>query len=189
MHPWRNAVSGFAVAVFCALAYLMSFKLMAWLPSWLEYAPGVALFFLPAGVKLVALLVARSWGLLGIAAAGLWTAAGVWERADGLALLGNVAVWVGVPYLVILWSLRWMSIHADLSNLSYLRVMGICLAATAASSVAGNVYAVWTHAQPLPDLWARAAAMAVGDFLGAGVLFALLIGGLNLLQAGRALDH
>jgi hypothetical protein len=31
--------------------------------------------------------------------------------------------------------------------------------------------------------------MALGDFLGAGVLFGLLIGGLNLVQAVRALDH
>jgi len=186
---WRDVVSGFAVAGLCALAYFLSFELMAWLPDWLEYAPGVALFFLPAGVKLVALLVARAWGLLGIAAAGLWTAAGVWKSAEWMVLLGNVVVWVGLPYGVIWLMLRWMRIHADLSNLTYLRVMGICLAATLASSVVGNAYAVWTHTQPLDDLWGRALAMAVGDFLGAGVLFALLIGGLNLMQAGRALDH
>jgi len=189
VQAWRNVVSGFAVAGLCALVYLLSFELMAWLPDWLEYAPGVALFFLPAGVKLVALLVARAWGLLGIATAGLWTAAGVWQSAEWMALLGNVVVWVGLPYLVIHLMLRWMNIHADLSNLSYLRVMGICLAATLASSVVGNAYAVWTHTQPLADLWGRAMAMALGDFLGAGVLFALLIGGLNLVQAGRALDH
>lgn len=185
----RDVVAGFAVAGLCALAYLLSFELMAWLPDWLEYAPGVALFFLPAGVKLVALLVARAWGLLGIAAAGLWTAAGVWQGAEWMVLLGNVVVWVGLPYGVIWLMLRWMRIHADLSNLTYLRVMGICLAATLASSVVGNAYAVWTHTQPLSDLWGRALAMALGDFLGAGVLFALLIGGLNLMQAGRALDH
>jgi len=189
VQAWRDVVSGFAVAGLCALAYLLSFELMAWLPDWLEYAPGVALFFLPAGVKLVALLVARAWGLLGIAAAGLWTAAGVWQSAEWMVLLGNVVVWVGLPYGVIWLMLRWMRIHADLSNLTYLRVMGICLAATLASSVVGNAYAVWTHTQPLADLWGRALAMALGDFLGAGVLFALLIGGLNLMQAGRALDH
>lgn len=189
VQPWRDAVTGFAVAGVCALAYLLSFELMNWLPAWLQYAPGVALFFLPAGVKLVALLVARAWGLLGIVAAGAWTAADVWQGAGWIALLGNVVVWVGIPYVVIHLMLRWMNIHADLSNLTYLRVMGICMAATVASSVAGNVYAVWTHAPPFVDLWARAAAMALGDFLGAGVLFALLIGGLNLVQAGRALDH
>ena len=189
VQAWRNVVTGFAVALLCALAYLLSFELMTRLPAWLEYRPGVVLFFLPAGVKLVALLVARSWGLLGITAAGVWTAADVWQSADWMTLLGNIAVWVGIPYLVIRLMLRWMGIHADLSNLSYLRVMGICLAATVASSVAGNAYAVWTHTQPLAELWARALAMALGDFLGAGVLFALLIGSLNLLQAGRTLDH
>lgn len=189
VQPWRDVVTGFAVAGLCALAYLLSFELMKWLPAWLEYAPGVALFFLPAGVKLVALLVARAWGLVGIVAAGAWTAADGWQSADGMTLLGNVLVWVGIPYVVIRLMLRWMNIHADLSNLTYLRVLVICMAATLASSVVGNVYAVWTHAQPLADLWALAAAMALGDFLGAGVLFALLIGCVNLVQARRAVDH
>jgi hypothetical protein len=189
VQPWQDRATGLAVAALCALAYLLSFELMDWLPAGLQYAPGVALFFLPAGVKLVALLVARAWGLLGIAAAGVWTAADVWQSAGWLALLGNVVVWVGVPYLVIHLMLRWMKIHADLSNLSYLKVMAICLAAILATSVAGTAYAVWAHGQPLADLWARAVAMALGDFLGAGVVFALLIGVLNLLQAGRALDH
>lgn len=189
VQPWKDVVTGFAVAGLCALAYLLSFELMKWLPAWLEYGPGVALFFLPAGVKLVALLVARAWGLVGIVAAGAWTAADVWQGADGMTLLGNVMVWVGIPYVVIRLMLRWMNIHADLSNLTYLRVLVICMAATLASSVVGNVYAVWTHAQPLADLWARAAAMALGDFLGAGVLFALLIGCVNLVQARRAVDH
>jgi hypothetical protein len=189
IQPWQRAVTGLAVAALCAFTYLLSFELMTRLPDWLEYAPGVALFFLPAGVKLVALLVARWWGLLGITAAGVWTAAEVWQSADWMLLVGNVAVWVGTPYLVIRLMLRWMDIQADLSNLSYLRVMGICLAATVASSVAGNAYAVWSHTQLLAELWARALAMALGDFLGAGVLFGLLIGGLNLVQAVRALDH
>lgn len=101
VQPWRDVVTGFAVAGLCALAYLLSFELMKWLPAWLEYAPGVALFFLPAGVKLVALLVARAWGLVGIVAAGAWTAADVWQSADGMTLLGNVLVWVGIPYVVI----------------------------------------------------------------------------------------
>jgi len=43
--------------------------------------------------------------------------------------------------------------------------------------------------QRLPELLARTAAMALGDFAGAGVMFALLMAVLNLLQAGRALDH
>lgn len=189
VQPWQDWATGLAVAALCAFAYLLSFELMGWLPASLQYAPGVALFFLPAGVKLVALLVARVWGLVGIAAAGVWTAADVWQSADWLALLGNVAVWVGLPYLVMQLMLRWMKIHADLSNLSYLKVMAICLAAIVTSSVAGAAYAVWAHTQPLADLWARSLALALGDFLGAGVVFALLIGVLNLVQAGRALDH
>jgi hypothetical protein len=189
IQTWQRTATGLAVAALCAFAYWLSFEVMARLPSSLEYAPGVALFFLPAGVKLVALLVARSWGVLGIGAAGVWTAAEVWQGREWLLLLGNVAVWVGIPYLVIRLMLRWMDIQADLSNLSYLRVMGICLAATAASSAASNAYAVWSHTQPLADWWGRALGMALGDFLGAGVLFALLIGGVNLVQAVRAMDH
>ena len=60
---------------------------------------------------------------------GAWTAADVWQSADGMTLLGNVLVWVGIPYVVIHLMLRWMNIHADLSNLTYLRVLVICMAA------------------------------------------------------------
>lgn len=185
----RGAAAGLGVAAVCAGVYLLSFELMALLPDWLAYAPGVSLFFLPAGVKLVALLVAGGWGLLGLAAAGLWTAADIWDGASLPALLGNIVVWLGIPYLVIRAMMRWMGIHADLSNLSYLRVMGICLAAILASSAAATAYAVLAHGAPLPQAGARTLAMALGDFAGAGVVFALLIGVLNLMQAGRALDH
>ena len=58
-----------------------------------------------------------------------------------------------------------------------------------ATSLAATAYAVLAHGVPLPEAGARTAAMALGDFAGAGVVFALLIGVLNLMQAGRALDH
>ena len=185
----RGTATGLGLAAVCGVVYLLSFELMALLPAWLEYAPGVSLFFLPAGVKLVALLVAGGWGLLGLAAAGLWTAADIWDGASLPALLGNIVVWLGIPYLVIRAMMRWMGIHADLSNLSYLRVMGICLAAIVATSAAATAYAVLAHGVPLAEAGARTAAMALGDFAGAGVMFALLMAVLNLLQAGRALDH
>lgn len=185
----RGTAAGLGVAALCAAMYVLSFELMAVLPRWLEYAPGVSLFFLPAGVKLVALLVAGGWGLLGLAAAGLFTAADVWGTASVLTLLGNVVVWLGIPFLVIRGMLRWLGIHADLSNLSYLRVMAICLAAITATSAAATAYAVLAHSVSPAEAVARSAAMALGDFAGAGVMFALLIGVLSLVQAARALDH
>lgn len=185
----RSAARGLGLAAVCAVVYLLSFELMSLMPAWLEYAPGVSLLFLPAGVKLVALLVAGGWGLLGLAAAGLWTAADVWSSATWLALAGNVLVWLAIPYLVIRALLRWMGVHADLSNLSYLRVLGIGLAAILASSAAATAYAVVAHGAPLTQAGARTLAMALGDFVGAGVMLGLFVAALNLVQAARSLDH
>lgn len=185
----RGMVRGLGLAAVCAAVYLLSFELMSLMPAWLEYAPGVSLLFLPAGVKLVALLVAGGWGFVGLAAAGLWTAADVWSSATWIALAGNVLVWLAVPYLVMRALLRWMGVHADLSNLSYLRVLGIALAAIVASSAAATAYAVAAHGAPLPQAGARTLAMALGDLVGAGVVLGLLVVALNLLQAARALDH
>jgi hypothetical protein len=98
-------------------------------------------------------------------------------------------VWLGIPYLVVRGMLRWMGIHADPSNLTYLRVMAIGLVAILATSAAATVYAVLAHGAPLAQAGARTLAMALGDFVGTGVSLAVLIGLIGLWQAHRALDH
>ena len=65
----------------------------------------------------------------------------------------------------------------------------ITLAMASTASLAATAYAAWAHGTPWTEASGRSAAMALGDFMGATLMMAVLIGALNLWQAHRALDH
>ncbi len=172
-----------AVATFCC--YLLSFQVNSLFSPWVEYAPGASLVFLPAGVKLVALLVAGGWGALGLAVAAVLMAADVWTAAGAYELLGNIVVWLGVPYMIIESVLRIQGVKRDLSNLTFAPLLFITVAATVVGSAASSAYAVFAHGRKIDDYLATASAMAVGDFVGAGLMLMLTISALKLLKKTR----
>lgn len=177
-------LSGPLLALLSFAAYWASFRLNGLVGAWTEYAPGVSLIFLPAGVKLVALLVAGGWGLLGLAAAALWMATEVWAQSGAGELLGNIAVWLGVPFLVVELMLKLLGVHRDLRNLGFWQLVLVALGATTASSFASSAYAVMFHGRHETDWLGSALAMLLGDIVGTGLV---VIVGMTALQVLRAL--
>lgn len=180
------AFSGPWLALLSFVAYWASFRINALITPWTEYGPGVSLVFIPAGVKLVALLVAGGWGLLGLAGAALWMAAEVWVQSGVGELVGNIAVWLGVPFVVVELMLRLLGIQRDLSNLTFWPLLMIGTAATAASSFASSAYAVGFHGRQEADWMGSALAMLLGDIVGAGLV---VIVGMTALQLLRPRSH
>jgi hypothetical protein len=180
------ACGGPLLALASFAAYWASFRLNTVITPWLEYAPGASLLFLPAGVKLVALFVAGGWGVLGLGLAALLMAAEVWTGAKLTALVGNIVVWLGVPYLLIEWLLRLQHIRRDLSNLTVPSLLLIAIAVAVLGSAANSAYAVWVHGRSGDDYLAAALAMAVGDFVGQGLMLMLMMLVLVRLQRKRA---
>lgn len=177
-HPFDT--TGPLLMALCFLAYWASFKLNGWLLPWFDYLPGVSLVFLPAGVKLVSMLVAGVWGVLGVGLAGLWMAAGVWQDAQWLPLLGNIVVWLGVPYLVLVLLMRVLGVARDLSNLRYLTLLFMAVVAILVQSLASNLYAMLAHGRSAAELLPATLAMAVGDVVGAGIVLSLMMLALTL---------
>lgn len=169
-----------ALVTFCA--YWLSFRVNALVSPWAEYAPGASLIFLPAGVKLVALLVAGGWGALGLAAAAALMASDIWTTANFYELIGNIVVWLGVPYVIVESVLRIQGVKRDLSNLTFTPLLFILVAVTVVGSAASSAYAVFAHGRKSDDYLAAASAMAVGDFVGAGLMLILAISVLKLLK-------
>lgn len=178
-------ISGPLLALLSFCCYWLSFRFNALVGPWAEYAPGVSLLFLPAGVKLVALLVAGGWGVLGLGLAALMMAKGIWTDGNLFALIGNIVVWLGVPYLLIESLLRWKSVKRDLSNLTFPFLLLIVVVVTSLSSIANSAYAVAAHGRKSDDLLPSALAMAVGDFVGAGLMLLVLMCAITLLQRRR----
>lgn len=173
-------------ALFC-LIYLASFELNAWLFSEEVYAQGVAWVFLPAGIKLLAVLVGRWWGLLGVALAGLWvTHSEVWSSGDWLAHFGNISVWLVLPFLVITVLIKHWQLEPDLSNLSYERLFVINAVFTSVAAVGSSAYAWWVYDRRDADAVAAAIAMAVGDFVGTILVMGLVLACVLALERLRA---
>lgn len=183
--PRFNEVSGLLLALLSFAAYWASFRINAALAVWTEYTSGVSIVFLPAGVKLVALLVAGGWGLLGLAAAALMMASEVWSQSGMVELLGNIVVWLGVPWLVVELTLRWLGVHRDLRNLTFWKLVLVASVATAAGSFATSAYAVAFHGRDQEDWVGAALAMLLGDFVGAGLVLIVAVAGLQLLKRRR----
>lgn len=178
----NQLTQGCWLALGCFLAYWLSFRLNALFNPWVEIMPGVALVFLPAGVKLVSILVADKWGLIGVGLAALWMASDVWSTAGILPLLGNILVWLGVPYLVVRLMLAWLKIDEVLSKLSFWNLLAIDVVATTIQAIASNLYAISVHGRDPRDLFYGTAGTILGDFIGTGVMLALMLIGVTWWQ-------
>jgi hypothetical protein len=185
--PTTTRLTGPALALFFCMLYLASFKLNAWLFTTHLYTQGVAWVFVPAGIKLLAVLVARGWGVLGIALAGMWMAhADVWVGSDWLLHAGNIAVWLLLPYLVIMVLVRHWQLEPDLSNFSFDRLFVINAVFTSVAAVGSSAYAWWVYDRREADAVAAAIAMAVGDFVGTLLVMGLVLTGVLTLERLRA---
>ena len=176
-------------AVLCAfffLLYLACFKLNTWLFSSQIYTQGVAWVFLPAGIKLLAVMVGGWWGLLGVAAAGLWIAdTEVWTGGDWIAHLGNIVVWLVIPFVALQPVFRWWQLKPDLSNLTFHRLFVINAVFTAVSAVGTSAYAWWVYERRDADFVATSIAMSFGDFVGTLLVMGAILVAVLALERSR----
>jgi hypothetical protein len=165
-HTWMEGV---ALSSVCGLAYYAVFLLQTKLSSLVNFAQGIDLFFAPAGIKLVAFMVAGIWGFWGIAVVGLITAQDVWQKDTLWVHLGNTAIWAGVPYVTYLALAQLLRLDASLMRLKYWHVLIIALATSLASSFGSNLYQWLVQNRSFDMITSASIAMAVGDFMGIGV--------------------
>lgn len=163
-------------ALFGAL-YLAVFELSTWLHFFQDYAAGISLVYLPAGIKLVAALVSGFWGVFGTVIAlacvtpSFWPDQPLWfyvvyPALSGFSTLAVVAVMKRV-----------LGIDDDIRNMRFVHIPIIDLCATLVHGAAVNGFFALKHLEVDQDFFTRAFAMSVGDFLGSLILllsFAML---------------
>jgi hypothetical protein len=170
-----NLMEGLALSTACGLIYYAAFLLQTKLSPLVNFAQGIDLFFAPAGIKLVAFMVAGIWGFWGIAVVGLITAHHVWQTDALLIHMGNIAIWAGVPYVTYLWLAQVLHLDSGLTRLKYWHVLIIALVTTLASSFGSNLYQWLLQNRSFDMVTGASIAMAVGDFMGIGTfVFALV---------------
>lgn len=179
-------VSHVATAATSGLLFILSFRLNQFFDDVLVYSAGISLLFLPAGVKLLAVLVGRLPAIVGLLIVGIYLGAGIWPEQHLSSIVYFAFVSLMTYPLAAFSMMRWLHIRQDLSNLRYHHIVTLSLAASALNGVAHN-WLYWVQGVTTSEeLWQKSAAMALGDFMGCFVVVALFHAAMGALHRSRS---
>lgn len=169
-------IEGVLLATACGLAYWFTAYVNTYVVQAQAVFSGVALFYLPAGVKLIAIMVARYWGALGLWVANFLHTASGWDGLSFFEVFWMSTLWVGATLTVVVAWAKYVGLRADLKNLTFISFVWLNLIAALVHGLVFNLYMVLIENRNIHEWLSSAKAMALGDFLGSGVLMLLLLG-------------
>jgi hypothetical protein len=179
-----NAIN-FRLQSAMVLATMVLFGAMLAINEWLfrrlEFAPGINLVYLPAGMRLLCTLLFAEAGAIGLLLVSWYVSfslffPGQFERPFWGGILATLA-----PYLVYRGARGLYGLDASLINLTPQRLLVLALAYSIASPLLHHVYFA-LHGQE--QLVSGFLAMFVGDLTGTLIVIYTIKGLLSLAQRG-----
>jgi len=162
-----------AIVVASGVVWLAGWEVAQSILDFTVLKSGVTLVYIPAGIRLLVLLVSGIWGAFGIALAFPLALIQVFPDVTWLEVIVYSAIAGLVPYATVQVTCRATGISRDLGTL---RAIHLPLLAAAVSITGAMAYAMalvafdrFDIANFLPDV----TAMAAGDFLGCFAVVAL----------------
>lgn len=146
-----------------ALAWVVLFKLNAYWFEFLVVSPYVGWIFLPAALRVLAVLLFKARGVLGLFLGALITNAGLWE-SQWFNALSLSAVSALSPAVALWLGFRWLRLEPTLDGLNGWQLLTLSAFAALSNSVFhGLLFNAIEHNTP----WQNAiVSMTVGDFAG-----------------------
>jgi len=178
--------SHIATAVASGIVFSLSFRLNQFFDDQFVYAAGISLLFLPAGVKLLAVLVGRLPAIIGLLVVGIYLGCGIWPDQPLSSVVCFAAVSLMTYPIAAFGLMRWLHIRHDLSNLRYHHIVLLSLAASVLNGVVHNWLYLTQGITASEELWHKSAAMAFGDFMGCFVVVALFHATMGVLRSVRS---
>lgn len=166
-------IENLLMAIGAGAAFQFAFKLTGWLDPYFAYAQGISLFFLPAGVKLLFILVGRIPALIGLTALAAYAAVGEWAGYPIWMPISFAIVAQLNYYWVVCWLVRLLDIGDHLTNMRYWHIVVMSLAVSVVNGLIHNVVYIAEEVSLPEDFLSRSAAMAFGDFVGCFVVVGL----------------
>lgn len=160
LHPkasWVLPVGG------VALTWVALFQLNAYWFERFNVSPYAAWIFLPAAVRVLAVLLFQGRGVLGLFVGAMITNAGLFNQHlfEALALSTMSAV---APALAVWLGIRWFKLQPALAGMNGLQLIGLSALAAACSSLLHSALFFWLS---YDISWIHSvASMTVGDFVG-----------------------
>ena len=172
-----------ATAVTSGILFSLSFRLNQFFDALFVYSAGISLLFLPAGVKLLAVLVGRLPAIIGLLVVGIYLGAGIWPDKPMSSIVYFAFVSLMTYPIAAFGLMRLLHIQDDLSNLRYHHIVWLSLAASVLNGVVHNLLYLTQDVTVSEDLWRKSAAMALGDFMGCFVVVALFHTAMSVLRS------
>jgi hypothetical protein len=145
MSPLGSRAADFSLAAAVTMAaWIVLYQLNAWWFTALDWADGVSWIFLPAAVRLLAVLMFGTAGALGLFLGGIFTMSMI-EEAPWPKVVGIAAVSALAPLLAVGLMLRRLRLPASLCGLGTRHLALLAVASAAASVVLHNLYYWYTH--------------------------------------------
>ena len=143
-----------------------------------DFLPMASILFLPAGVKFIAMLVGRHWGVVGIALGKVLvdinsgSVSDLSEQIPHLLVwqIPHLLVWLVAPYACMLIFLKQKDLSQTLDGLTTFDLVVLALIVSLVSSLGTQLYFFGMHEPGYPLLkgvW----SMTLGDI--SGILFSL----------------
>lgn len=178
----RPAVSA-ACVLLPLVAWVALFELNAWVFAAFTWAQGIAWIFLPAAVRVLAVLVCGRWAVLGLFAGALLTSGAVYADDAAAAVLGAAVSAIG-PWLAVELFRLATRLPMDLRGLTPRRLLALSVLSALCNVVPANLF-FWLagiRAEPFTGL----VPMFVGDLAGIFVVLYAVRLALPLFDRSRA---
>jgi len=165
--------SNVAMMIAAGASFALSFRLNQLLDSYFVFAPGISLLFIPAGVKLLFVLIGRIPAIIGIMLVSVYLGYGIWPDKTILPVIYFAFVSL-MTYPISAYTIMWLlGIRKDLTNLRYWQIVILSLAASITNGIIHNILYQSQDVTAPNEFWTKAAAMTLGDFMGCFVVVAL----------------
>jgi uncharacterized membrane protein len=159
----------FAVIYFCS--YVLQVQILADF----DFLPRASIFFLPAGIKLVAILVGKFRGVLGVLIGRLLVEQYLGTPLLNAHLLMELIFWAVVPYALATAYLKKCDLELDLKDLTTYRLLMLSIIVAFSSSLGVQVFRYVTSSMLEFPLQKAIWSMTVGDLSGMFAVLAMVI--------------
>ena len=181
MQPTHFLTVGLSAAVF-----VLAFRANQLFDTHFVYAAGISLLFLPAGVKLLLLLLGRFPAYVGLLISGTYLGAGIWPDRSMVDIF--LFAFVGLTNYAVAAAglMKLLRIDKSLTNLRYWHIVLLSASASVLNGVVHNLIYISHEITLTEEFWRNAFAMTFGDFMGCFVTVGLFHTVLLLVQSRRS---
>lgn len=152
-----------------------------------RYAEGIDLIYLPAGLRMLIVMVFGAWGAAGIFIANPFTYLHEFDHAGLPEIAVNSLIVAFSPLIAFTIARRLLGISGNLLGLMPVHIPVLALLFAATTPFFLNVYFVVDGEKPLSDFAANYFAMVLGDFGGCMIAVLLIYAAVKLVRVFRRL--